>query len=231
MDWVTRRSPALPSWLFLAALAVGVAVAAHPLTWRATRLLATWFHETGHAVIALATGRNVSAIRLDAGSGGVTEHVGAARGVGRILTAFAGYPTPALAGTLMLWAVLTRHGTWAAAGLALAVAAMLPFQRSWRGLGVTAVLVASLWGLTVLDGTWAAVALVGLAGYLLAASPRTIVELHRARRSQAATDGRHSDADTLAGLTGMPAVGWEIIFMGVSVGMPAYLAYRHLLGG
>lgn len=226
--WFTTPTPVVSWWVLVAATAIGVGFAVHPMLWRRTRLLATWVHEGGHAVAALVTGRDVTAIRLDAGSGGVTEHRGAERGLGRIVTAAAGYPAPAALAGFLLWAVLTGRGTWGIAALALLATAMLPFQRSWRGVIVTGGIVGALWILARLEPSWAVVGVVVFAGYMAAASPRTVVELHQVRRAQH-LDGVHSDADTLATVTGLPAPAWEAIFMLVSLGLPVaglWLAMR-----
>lgn len=187
-------------------------------------------HETGHAAVALIFGRDVTAIRLDAGAGGVTEHRGVDRGLGRAFTAAAGYPAPAALAGFLLWATFSGHSTWAIAALVAVAAVMLPFQRSWRGLAVTIAIAAALWGLTRLDPLWATAGLLVLAGHMAAASPRTVVELRRARRS-GRLEGAHSDADTLAALTGTGAPLWEIVFMAASLALPALGLYRAVGGG
>jgi len=96
---------------------------------------------------------------------------------------------------------------------------MLPFQRSWRGVIVTGGIAGALWILARLEPSWAVVGVVVFAGYMAAASPRTVVELHQVRHAQH-LDGAHSDADTLAAVTGLPAPAWEAIFMLVSLGLP-----------
>ena len=51
--------------------------------------------------------------------------------------------------------------------------------------------------------------------FLLLAAPRTVLELQRARRRRAAPD---SDADQLAALTGLPALGWVGLFLLLDAG-------------
>jgi hypothetical protein len=61
--------------------------------------------------------------------------------------------------------------------------------------------------------------------FLLLAAPRTVVELQSARRRRGARD---SDADQLARLTGLPALGWVGVFLLIDVGALA-LGARWLL--
>lgn len=208
-------------WALLAFLLLGAAVAAVPLTWHYTALLATWIHEAGHAIIALLTGRSVTKIRLEKDRSGVTSSIGKDRGIGKILTTFAGYPAPSITGGLIILAVTSSHANLAITGLAIIALALLPFQHSLRGLAVTGILATLIWIMwwfstrtpTVTEGI-----LMVLAGYFLMASPRNIWELHQARKQQkqsglAVEEGMHSDADSLAYDTGIPAIVWEIIFL------------------
>lgn len=212
--WLTAATPApSPVWV-TATLVLGALLAATPTFWRRTRLLATYVHEASHALVALLTGRSVTSIRLAADTSGVTEHVGAASGLGRVLVAFAGYPGPALAGMGLAVAAASGHPRWGIALVALAAALLAVVQRSWRGWVLTLAIAGGCWGLGQISGVYAALGLGVVAGYLLMASPRTIVELHQVRRHGSRTGApAHSDADTLAGLTGIPALFWEVLFL------------------
>jgi len=57
-----------------------------------------------------------------------------------------------------------------------------------------------------------------VAGYLLAASPRTIVELRKfdrqSKKHQVEQPGVHSDAQVLTQMTGIGVLFWELIFLG-----------------
>lgn len=220
----TRTDPGSRATLIIAIL-VGALIAALPVTWRPTRLLATYLHEAGHALAGLLTGRRVSSMRLHADTSGVTETVGG-RGLSLIVTALAGYPAPAVAGWGIVTLVLDRRAHAAIAALAGVVLLLAVVQHSLRGIAVSVVILGLCWMFASWSGSWAAAGLAVLAGYLLAATPRTIVELRRYRAKAAATgQPRHSDADILASYTGIPAILWELVFLS-GVG---YLLYQVVL--
>lgn len=209
-----------PPWSYALALLLGAALAASPFGWHRLRLLATWIHESGHAVVGLLVGRSLSGIALHKDTSGVTTTAGPVGGFGRFATTFAGYPAPAAAGALIMVGVAAGHLRWALAGLAVVVVVLLPFQRSWRAALVALVMGAGVWGVGQVSADAGALLLSGLAGFLLMASPRTVVELHRVRTRMRGSpgEGDHSDADSLARQTHLPAVLWEGVFLVVSFG-------------
>lgn len=212
-DWLAATTPVPSQWWLLAALGIGVLIAANPKGWEHTRLLATYVHEAGHAVMALMLGRSVSSIRLEADTSGATVHKGQPSWLPRILIAFAGYPAPALAAWGYVACVTTGHPRWGIAISAVIVAVLSIAQRSWRGWVVTLILGAAIWGIGQIDGLWASLAMTVTAGYLLTASPRTIVELILVRANpQDREEGEHSDSETLSGLTLLPPTLWELLF-------------------
>lgn len=212
-SWASAVVAVPPSWLLLAALVLGAAIASAPLTWRFSRLFATYVHEAGHAVIAVVTGRRVTRIRLEADTSGTTEHIGRP-GLGRLLTAFAGYPAPALVGFGFAAGVAAGRPSLAVLGLFLVCVGLLFVQRSWRGFLMSVFIGGGLYLVAQFSGWWASMLLAVLAGYLLAASPRTVLELHFSRRRhRAAGLPVHSDADALAEQTGLPAGIWEAVFL------------------
>jgi hypothetical protein len=215
--WISSDVPSAPSWVLLLALLAGAASALPPSWWQRTRLIATWVHEAGHAVVALLTGRHVTGIRLEADTSGTTGHIGPAAGFGRLLTAFAGYPAPAVLGWAVLTLVAAGQLRWTLAGLTVLTAILLLLQRSWRGWIITILIGVALYALVYLQSVVASTILAAACGYLLLASPRTVIELHLTRRSRRHSLGQqaHSDADSLAALTGIPPTLWEIIFLGV----------------
>lgn len=218
-SWFTADIPVASKWFLIFALTLGFALACVPAVWRYTRLFATYIHEAGHAVFAMLTGRRVTRIRLEADTSGTTEHVGTANWFSRVITAFAGYPAPALAGFGILVAVAAGHPRWVLAGFAVLAFLLLGAQRSLRGLWLTVLIGLGVYFVGLIGNEFASVILVVVAGYLLAASPRTVIDLHYARRLkrvQIMTD-QHSDADSLAALTLFPPVFWEAIFMIVSL--------------
>lgn len=209
---MTPIQVASPVWI-LAVTVVGAMLAATPQVWRYTRLFATYVHEAGHAVVAILTGRRVTKIRLEADTSGTTEHVGQ-RGLSRLLTAFAGYPAPALAGWGVLAAILHGYPRWAIAGFAVLALLLALVQHSWRGWVITLIMLGGVWLLVPFSDSLPSLVLALIAGYLLMASPRTVVELHLIRRRHVREMGEfHSDADSLTTYTGIPAGFWEVLFL------------------
>lgn len=231
-SWLTATVPVAPVVWLVVLFLVGCAAAATPPVWHLTRLFATYVHEAGHAVVAILTGRRVTRIRLEADTSGTTEHIGAANGFGRFITAFAGYPAPALAGWGIVVALSDDKPRWVLAGFALLAVGLLLLQRSWRGWLVTLVVGFSVYLLNLAGSEWASLGLALTAGYLLIASPRTVIELHLIRRRAKANllVGGHSDADALASQTGLPPIVWEILFMIVCI-WAIVDAFRRLVWG
>jgi hypothetical protein len=219
--WLTTQAPALPLWAVLAALAVGVATATSGKAWRRLRFFATWVHEGGHALAAITVGFSVHGIRIEKDTSGVTTTLGPDRRLPRILITAAGYPAPAALGAITLFLLLTQHTHAGVAVLIISAGAMLPLQRSIRGVGLTCI-IAGIGAALIYAPT--AVATLGIAlitGYLCAASPRTIWEL---RRQAPKGEDQHSDADTLASLTRIPRSMWQGIFLFLSLLLPALAA-------
>lgn len=213
-EWLTQPTPAPSIAVALAAIAAGAVIAVIPASWSRTRLLATYAHEAGHALVAVCFGRRVTSMRLEADSSGTTRHAGAASGFGRLATAFAGYPAPALAGVGLTAAACAGHAYAGIAATMVVASALALVQASWRGWMLTLLILAGMLLMAMASPVVAAIGLLALAGYLFAATPRTIIELHRWRRQTAgAGEARHSDADSLAEMTGVPAGVWEVVFM------------------
>lgn len=216
--WLPKQTPTPHRIYIYIALSVGALGASHPLAWKATRLFATYIHEAGHAVIAILTGRKVLAIRLEADSSGSTKHAGVKGAFfSRFLTTLAGYPAPALVGYLIVFGLSTGHarliiGSFYALSFALAL-----IQHSIRGWVVTISILVTCTGLAALSPVLMSISLYAIAGYLLLSSPRTIIELHQVHRQMKklglAKEERHSDAQSLAEITGLGAILWEIVFM------------------
>jgi hypothetical protein len=192
-----------------AAIAVLVAVGA-PAAWRRVRHGVTIVHEAGHGFAATLTRRRLAGIRLHSDTSGLTVSVGRPRGPGMVLTLAAGYPAPAAAGLAGVLAVTAGHAGAALWGALLLLAAVLVQIRNWFGLWtvlVCGVLVgAATW---LLDGAWQMRIALALAGVLLLGGLRAAVELQTSRRRER---GGGSDADQLARITVLPAVGWVALF-------------------
>ncbi|MGZ5414295.1 MAG: M50 family metallopeptidase [Aeromicrobium sp.] len=195
------------------AAAALVLVAYGPL-WTHTRHLVTLVHESGHALVALATGRRLNSITLHSDTSGLTVSSGQQTGPGMIATAAAGYLAPAVLGLLIAALVQADRTMWALWFALGALALMLLYIRNWFGL-----LVVAIAGVAVAAIVWKApdrvqhAAALLAAWFMLIAAPRTAFELwsHRRRRS------RTTDADVLARLTHIPAVLWVGVFLVLNV--------------
>ncbi|MGZ5368382.1 MAG: M50 family metallopeptidase [Aeromicrobium sp.] len=195
------------------AAAALVLVAYGPL-WTHTRHLVTLVHESGHALVALATGRRLNSITLHSDTSGLTVSSGRPTGPGMIATAAAGYLAPAVLGLLIAALVQADRTMWALWFALGALALMLLYIRNWFGL-----LVVAIAGVAVAAIVWKApdrvqhAAALLAAWFMLIAAPRTAFELwsHRRRRS------RTTDADVLARLTHIPAVLWVGVFLVLNV--------------
>lgn len=220
-QWLSEENSLPNNFLVLGFILVGMIIAGVPLTWRYTKLAATWVHEVGHATVALLTGRGVSGIRINGDASGDTGHIGRATGLGRLLTAFAGYPAPSLVSLGIVAALFAGHLNWVIIGFLVLGVLMIPLQRSLLGFFVTIIVCAASY-LLVQVSPFISVMLVScLAGYLLVASPRTIIELHYVHRQNellSAKKQQHSDAMALTEMTGLPPGFWEVVFMGISLG-------------
>ena len=224
---MSATAPDLEQPVLLGTAAVAALLVLTPALWRSTRHVVTIAHEGAHGVAALVSGRRLSGIRLHSDTSGLTVSAGRPTGPGMVLTCAAGYTGPALFGLGAAALLAAGH----AIGLLWALLALLTLLlvqiRNWYGLW--SVLVT---GGVVFAATWwlppvGQVAFAALATwFLLLAAPRTVLELQSARRRRRAA---HSDADQLAGLTGLPALVWVGFFLVVDVGA-LLLGARWLLG-
>ena len=183
-----------------------VAVAVEPV-WRVVRPGVTLVHELGHAGVGMLCGRRFTGFVLRGDMSGHAVTVGPARGLGRVLTTWAGYPAPGVVGALAVW--LAVRG-WSAPVLT----------------GILAVLVTS--ALRVRSGLTAlvvAVALVGAGALWWAGSPQlqaqvvvgvALVLIVGAWRHLgavvAAKERAVSDPGVLARLTRLPRAVWNATF-------------------
>lgn len=195
-------------------VALALALVALLLTWtspgyRLVRHLVTLVHEAGHALVAVLVGRRLLGVRLHADTSGLTITRGRAGGAGAVAVLLAGYPAPALVG--LGGAALAGSGRAAAWlwGLVLVCALLVLLVRNLYGLLVVALTGAAVGAVSVLAPEAVLVGAAHLAAWtLLLAAPRSVVELQRGRRRARGA----SDADQLAGLTGVPAVLWVALF-------------------
>ena len=217
----TAEAP-LPPALLAGAAVVALLVVATPALWRPARTVVTIAHEGAHGLAALAAGRRLSGIRLHSDTSGLTVSRGRPTGAGMVLTCAAGYPGPALFGLGAAALLATGH----AAGVLWAVLALLALLllqiRNFYGLWAVLVTGAVVAGVTAwLPPAGQAAFAAAVTWFLLLAAPRTVLELQGARRRRSAPD---SDADQLARLTGLPALGWVGLFLLLDAGALALAA-------
>lgn len=201
----------------LAAVAVCLLV---PQLWHVVRNIVTIAHEAGHASVAALLGREVRGIRLHADTSGLTTHVGSTRRLPLALTAFAGYPAPAVVG---LGAAVLLHAGYAFALLWIVVVLLVLVLLQVRNVYgfVVLVLVIGAFGWLAWAGgdAWRIGVAYGVTWLLLLGAVRAVVELHGSRAGAAGASG--SDADALARVTWLPGGVWVALFWLVTVAFAA----------
>jgi Peptidase M50B-like len=226
-DRVTGTQPAPPDWVVAMSGAVALIVVLNGWFWHLTRNAITIAHEGGHALVSLLAGRRLQGIRLHSDTSGETRSRGRPDGPGLVLTTLAGYLTPPLLGAGAACLLAAHHVVlllWLL--LALLAVTLLAIRNAY---GALAVLVTAA---AVVAVTWLATARVqagfgyAAAWFLLLGGVRPVVELQRSRARarryrRAVQPGRvmwqgrapQSDADQLAGLTGVPGGVWVALFL------------------
>ena len=124
-----------------------VAVAVDPL-WRVLRLGVTLVHELGHAGVGMLCGRRFTGFVLRGDMSGHAVTVGPARGFGRVLTTWAGYPAPGVVGAVVVWLAVRGWSAPVLTGiLAVLVTAALRVRSGLTALvvGVALVGAGALW--------------------------------------------------------------------------------------
>lgn len=204
-----------PKWLVLGSGVFALVAVASPWIWPVARTAVTIVHEGGHAVMALATGRRLSGVRIYRSTAGETRSAGRPTGLGAALTAGAGYVAPPLLGLGAAALLAIGH---LIAVLLLSLVLLAGFAVAVRNAyGMLAVLAALVTVAAV--GLYAPVIAQAGFGYvltwfLLLGGVRPVIELARERRRGG---GRRSDADQLARLTRVPGSAWVMIFGLVAV--------------
>ncbi len=235
-----RLTPAVPgaaatdlSRAMVTAVLIGVVIAIVPRAWRLARMGVTLVHELGHALVGVLTGRRFTGFVVRGDASGHAVTVGPERGLGRVLTTWAGYPAPGIVGALMVWAASRGY---AAPLLAIVLVTLLVAVPRIRSLGTGAVtviagaLTGALWWWGPPDRQ---AQLVTVAGVLLIVGAwRHLGAVTLPDRRRGAGRGRDltSDPAVLARLTGLPRFGWVLSFALV-LGVSTWVAALLLLGG
>jgi Peptidase M50B-like len=231
-DRVTGAQPAPPVWVVAVSGVVALIVVLNGWFWHLTRNAITIAHEGGHALVSVLAGRRLQGIRLHSDTSGETRSRGRPDGPGLVLTTMAGYLTPPLLGAGAACLLAAHHVVlllWLL--LALLAATLLAIRNAYGALAVL------LTAAAVVAVTWLATAKVqagfgyAAAWFLLLGGVRPVVELQRSRRRARRPRGRaarpgavvwqgrapESDADQLAGLTGVPGGVWVGLFLVVAL--------------
>ncbi|MFN3866968.1 MAG: M50 family metallopeptidase [Demequina sp.] len=213
-------------------LAAVVVCLALPQLWHVVRHAVTIAHEAGHASVATLLGRSVRGIRLHSDTSGLTTHSGSTKRLPLALTAFAGYPAPAVLGYGA--AILLGTG-YAFALLWLTVLVLVIVLVQIRNVYGFVVMVIAIGGFGWLAWSapdpWRVGVAYAVAWLLLLGAVRAVVELHGSRRGGG---GRGSDADALARSTRLPAAVWVAVFWAVTASLAvqgAWLMLGHLVTG
>lgn len=217
-DWVEAvRDRMLPSAdavgldrssLIVAVLAAVVLVG-FTGSWRLLRVAVTLVHELGHALVGVLAGRRFTGFVVRGDMSGHAVTVGPARGLGRVVTTWAGYPAPGIVGALMVGC--SARG-WAAPLLSAVLAVLLVTATRIRSLGTAGVVAGAIAGVAGLwwwrdDGVQAmVVSAVGVV--LLLGAWRHLAAIARTPRGD-----RVSDPAVLARLTGIPRLVWLLTFV------------------
>jgi hypothetical protein len=227
-DEVTGTQPAPPSWLVLTAAGIALLVVLAPASWRISRNAVTIAHEGGHALIAVLTGRRLTAVRLHSDTSGLTVSRGKPTGLGMVLTAVAGYIAPSLLGLGGAW-LLSGHRITALLWISIVLLVLLLIMIR-NAYGVLSLIVTG--GLVFVVSWFAGPEVQAAFAYLavwflLLGGVRPVIELQAKRHRREAPD---SDADQLQRLTHLPALLWVLFFGAVSL-LSLAGAAQWLLGG
>ena len=206
----TTGSVALAGGQFMVVLAVALAAVVVTGVWRVLRLAVTLVHELGHAVVGMAVGRRFVGFVLRGDMSGQAITSGPARGPGRVITTWCGYPTPPVVGAAMVW--LAVRG-WSAPALTVGLVLSLLAATRVRSLltaavvGVALATTAGLWWWR--DDARQEQVVVGVGLVLLVGGWRHLSAVLR-------DHSRSSDPAVLATLTHVPAALWNLSFVVVS---------------
>jgi hypothetical protein len=206
-----RLSPAAtPPDLSLSVLGVVVLAAAlaalvDPL-WRVLRLGVTLVHELGHAFVGMLVGRRFTGFVLRGDMSGHAVTVGPPRGIGRLVTTWAGYPMPGVVALGLVAAASQRYAAPLLTALLVGLLITVPRVRSLLTAIVVGLTTAALgclwwWGTAAVQ----AQVLIGIALILLVGGWR-----HLGAVASATTAG--SDPAVLRQLSGIPALAWNTTF-------------------
>lgn len=168
------------------------------------RALGTVVHEAAHAVVGVLVGRRFHGFTVASDLSGVAVTSGPQRGLGRVLTSWAGYPAPALLGAGLTAAALRGWAGMVLAVLCVGLLLLLVMSRSLRTallVGMCVLLFLGLWWWGDALLPLRAGVLAGVGMVLLLSAWDALLDVARSR------DGGQ-DHRTLERITVLPAWLW-----------------------
>ncbi|MEZ2390007.1 M50 family metallopeptidase [bacterium RCC_150] len=226
--FTTTEVPDIAAPVVLGVLAAAILLSIPRLTWRWFGLYVTFVHELGHAFAALMTGRVVHGLRIGLDHSGQLLSSGRGR-FGATWSGFWGYPSPAVVGVSLIWAVSAGRAGAAMSIGALVLLLALIFLRNFTGIFV-ALCSAAIAQLLVMFASPSTIVhvVLGLGIALEVGAIRDwfkVASVHTTHRSRLAS----SDAYILGRGTGMAPFVWLSAFAAV-IGGCSLFAVRLLWG-
>lgn len=193
----------------IVALVLGLGLVLVPMTWKHVTHAITLVHELGHALVGLITGAQVSSIKINKDSSGVTTSAHPLKNIAltRTFTTFWGYPFPPLVAGALTSLAYTIGVEWAWWAVLILGIICLLFIRNLFGFMITAIWIAMssalLWfpinDYLLHAGLWLLTAVLFFGGI------RDFVNLTRIHRSH---KDDSSDIQALKQITHIPAAIW-----------------------
>jgi hypothetical protein len=203
--------------LFISAIII-IAITRIPIIHKYVKLLTTFIHESGHGIFALVTLGGINRIKLNSDTSGYAITT-SKWWVGRLVTAFAGYPFSTFFPSLMLYLLYKQQAAavlWTLS-IMLAVAILLWLRDllslAWA-LPITTIFILALRYSWNLD--WLLFILMVIILVDSISSTFTIAKLSLRDHKNA------GDATAMSELTFIPAQVWGIIFIGTSFTIAIY---------
>lgn len=208
---LSTPTPQPATWLSIGLAAVAV-IAGITATWaRYITAISTLIHETGHALAAILTGGGVHVIRIHDHESGVAYTWYWSRAAS-VVSSFAGYATPPLAGLGAAHLIVNSKAAAALAILTLVAALVLLVTRDLATLAIVVLIggtSAALfwWGSPGVQ----AIAATAVAWLLLASEAVHLAGLAVNRYVRGVW--AHGDEDALAECTGIPPLLWYVTWL------------------
>lgn len=205
---LSTPTPHPTAWLSILLAVVAATVGVTATRARYITAISTLIHETGHALAAILTGGGVHVIRIHDHESGVAYTWYWSRAAS-VVSSFAGYATPPLAGLGAAHLIVNSKAAAALAVLALVAALVLLVTRD-----ITTVAIVALIGGTSAALFWwgspgvQAIAATAVAWLLLVSEAVHLAGLAVNRYVRGVW--AHGDEDALAEGTGIPALVWML---------------------